>query len=106
MSLAGPCEWCGGPQHWTIISGDVYVSCDLGCQPLPFGDLVPPPDSEELRQPPEVSDGRGTGSAGGGTGPPAGRESNTSVLKHIGVPLEAVLRNLFTGGPEDDHGEA
>ncbi len=47
-SPAGPCEWCGGPQSWTIIRGDMYVSCDGGCLPLPFPDLVPPPDSPEL----------------------------------------------------------
>ncbi len=43
---AGPCEWCGGPQHWTVIRGLVHVSCILGCRPLPLEYLEPPPDSE------------------------------------------------------------
>jgi len=53
-SPAGPCEWCGGPQVWTIIRGDMYVSCDGGCLPLPFAELVPPPDSMDLRPISEV----------------------------------------------------
>ncbi len=53
MSVAGPCEWCGGPQVWTTIRGDVYVSCLGGCQPLPLEGLVPPPDSKELEHPNE-----------------------------------------------------
>ena len=28
---AGPCEWCGGPQNWTIIAGEMYVRCVGGC---------------------------------------------------------------------------
>jgi len=31
---AGLCEWCGGPQRWTLIRGDIYVVCLLGCLPL------------------------------------------------------------------------
>ena len=51
VSPAGPCEWCGGSQSWTIIRGDMYVSCDGGCLPLPLPGLVPPPDSPELVAP-------------------------------------------------------
>ncbi len=43
---AGLCEWCGGPQNWTIISGVMYVKCIAGCLPLELTELVPPPDSE------------------------------------------------------------
>ena len=50
-SPAGPCEWCGGPQHWTIIGGEMYVSCDGGCSPIPGLGLDPPPDSPELIKP-------------------------------------------------------
>ena len=46
---AGPCEWCGGPQHWTIIAGEVYVSCDEGCLPLDLEGLVPPMSASELQ---------------------------------------------------------
>ena len=31
---AGPCEWCGGPQNWTIHAGEMYVRCVAGCQSL------------------------------------------------------------------------
>ena len=39
---AGDCEWCGGPQNWTIIAGDFYVSCKGGCLPLGGIGLSPP----------------------------------------------------------------
>jgi len=45
---AGPCEWCQGPQQWTIIQGEMYVRCIGGCLPLALDMLVPPPDSEDL----------------------------------------------------------
>jgi len=41
---AGPCEWCGGPQWWTIIRDEMYVKCKGGCLPLPFEGEVPLPD--------------------------------------------------------------
>ena len=28
---AGPCEWCGGPQWWTVVSDVMYVKCQAGC---------------------------------------------------------------------------
>ncbi len=46
MSVAGPCVMCGGRQRWTIIRGEVYTSCDNGCQPLPLEGIVPPPGSD------------------------------------------------------------
>ena len=33
---AGPCEWCGGPQWWTIVHDEMWVCCKRGCLPLPF----------------------------------------------------------------------
>ena len=45
---AGPCEWCGGPQNWTVHAGVMYVRCVAGCQSL-FGNErveIPPPVSE------------------------------------------------------------
>jgi len=33
---AGPCEWCGGPQWWTVVLGEMWVSCKRGCLPLPL----------------------------------------------------------------------
>ncbi len=46
---AGPCEWCGGPQRWTVIRGELYVTCELGCLPLPLEEFsAPPPDGKEL----------------------------------------------------------
>ena len=37
----GPCEWCGGPQLWTVIRGEMYVACRNGCLPLPMEGIVP-----------------------------------------------------------------
>ncbi len=55
MSVAGPCEWCGGPQVWTIIRNEMYVSCDGGCAPLPGLGLEPPPMTASVdRREPEV----------------------------------------------------
>ncbi len=28
---AGPCEWCGGPQQWTVALGKMFVRCEFGC---------------------------------------------------------------------------
>ncbi len=39
---AGPCEWCGGPQWWTVVRGEMWVCCKLGCLPLPLeGEVLP-----------------------------------------------------------------
>jgi len=45
---AGPCEWCGGPQWWTIASGVMYVKCQAGCLSLFPEDRVnfTPPDGD------------------------------------------------------------
>ncbi len=39
---AGPCEWCGGPQWWTVVRGEMWVCCKLGCLPLPIEGEVGP----------------------------------------------------------------
>ncbi len=46
---AGPCEWCGGPQWWTVAHGDMYVKCKAGCMSMFPEERVdfPPPDGEE-----------------------------------------------------------
>ncbi len=45
---AGPCEWCGGPQNWTIHAGEMYVRCQAGCQSLFGAERVTLPlDSDE-----------------------------------------------------------
>ncbi len=97
MSVAGPCEWCGGPQSWTIIRGDMYVSCDGGCQPLPLDGLVPPPDSPELeggpvmwvKEPIEEE----------GVVPCEGGDARTTVLKreYPGEPPPEFLKTLWEG---------
>jgi len=45
---AGPCEWCGGPQSWTIIAGEMYVRCQGGCSSLFPEERIDvlPPDSD------------------------------------------------------------
>ncbi len=45
---AGPCEWCGGPQNWTFIQGEMFVRCKRGCQPLPLDGMVPAPPPEDV----------------------------------------------------------
>ena len=96
---AGACEWCGGSQHWTIIRGDMYVTCDGGCLPLEGLGLTPPLDAPELiraedKPKMELSDEEGVC-------PPEGADADETErsIQHIGVPLEAVLRNLWKGGP-------
>ena len=31
MSFPGLCVRCGGPQVWTLVSGDVWVACEHDC---------------------------------------------------------------------------
>ena len=78
MSVAGRCEWCGGPAAWTVIRGEVYVSCDGGCMPLPLEGLVAPPDSPELVDPFARGDEREL-LRGQEVVPPEGSEARTSV---------------------------
>ncbi len=55
---AGPCEWCGGPQSWTIASGVMYVRCKAGCQSLFSEERVDlPRNSEEGLRPMKEVDG-------------------------------------------------
>jgi len=64
---AGKCEWCGGPQSWTIVHGEMFVACELGCLPLPFEGLEPPPDGEFRDS--GLEGPSGTSEEEGGTGP-------------------------------------
>ena len=103
-SPAGPCEWCGGPQSWTIVRGEMYTECQGGCLGLfDEGPDNPPTacdvalwvgEGRDEMEPPDG--GRVVPLEGGDT-----EESNGSVLQHIGVPLKAVLYNLWIGGPCD-----
>ncbi len=44
---AGACEWCGGPQWWSVHAGVMYVKCQSGCVSLFPEDRVNfLPDSE------------------------------------------------------------
>ncbi len=84
---AGPCEWCGGPQQWTIIRDEMYVRCVLGCLPLDLEDLVPPlPISEGDFWTPEGA-GEGTILRMGGV-PPEGSAAKTSDSRdNDGLPF-------------------
>jgi len=85
---AGPCEWCGGPQNWTIASGVMYVRCKAGCQSL-FGEervTIPPPS--EI--PEHDFEGRGLaeGTSAGGMGlPRKGSEANGSASDGCDLPF-------------------
>ena len=45
---AGPCEWCGGPQWWTAVRGELWVLCKGGCLALPELEEELPPDSASV----------------------------------------------------------
>ena len=80
----------------------MYVSCDQGCIPLEGLGITPPVDAKELRRPEEKPNMEH--SFREGVCPPEGDgvdESDRSALTYIGVPLEAVLRDLWTGGAQD-----
>jgi len=47
MTVAGPCEWCGGPQNWTTHAGEVLVRCVNGCLPLFEVVILSPPDCDD-----------------------------------------------------------
>ncbi len=78
---AGPCEWCGGPQWWTIVSGVMYVKCQLGCVSL-FPEErynFSPPDGD-LEHVSEVLDRLGFGTSRGEEGVTrSGCEANKSA---------------------------
>ncbi len=98
----GECVRCGGPQRWTLDSSDqVWVRCeDVECLD---DQLVLAGFEDEPDLPPP--DGAVEPLGGERVVPPVGADSDEkerSVLVHIGVPLEAVLRNLWEGSL---HGE-
>ena len=48
---AGPCEWCGGPQNWTIHAGEMYVRCQEGCLALfPEERIDIPPPAAKIQE--------------------------------------------------------
>ncbi len=71
---------------WTIIQGEMYVSCYLGCLPLPLEGLVPPPDSPELRAPGDADGAGGTDEQGGGKGTPEGSDADGSREEEYELP--------------------
>ncbi len=98
-SPAGPCEWCGGPQNWTIIAGDMYVRCIDGCLPLELEELVPPPPtSEEKAWWTSMGAGVGTLQRMGGV-PCEGGDVETSPegSEWPGDPPQAFLDSLWEG---------
>ncbi len=98
VSFPGLCVRCGGTQWWTLDSENaVWVKCQddscledqlllpLGSEwnggPVVIGDVLDPRGEEGV----EIhEDGDG----------------EARPVVQIGVPLEAVLLDLFTGGPE------
>ncbi len=98
MSFAGPCEWCGGHQAWTVIRGEVYTSCDAGCAPLPGLGLDPPHDSEQAAGPPE--DSSGTRRSGEGRAD-FGSEANESV-QELPEPPAGWLSSMWLGGSDGE----
>ncbi len=96
---AGPCEWCGGPQVWTIVRGEMYVSCDGGCQPLPLEGLVPTPGCEEVWAP-VTDEERERFDTGGGKGTPEGTGARMSDHNEhdLGAPPPGFLDSLWEGG--------
>ncbi len=99
---AGPCEWCGGPQQWTFIAGEMYVRCVTGCLPLELGGLVPPSDSEDSDLTGRSREGLEP-IRGEGVGPCEGRDSAGQVeteQRPIEEPPAGWLSTLWEGGPD------
>jgi len=97
---AGPCEWCGGPQNWTIHAGEMYVRCIGGCLPLFDEEVVIPPPLilETLLErvaisEMELSEGWGVVPFVGGDAD----EKDRTVLE-VSEPGEAWLSTLWEGG--------
>ena len=84
---AGPCEWCGGPQNWTVASGVMYVRCINGCQSLFTGERVDLLPSSERSLP--YLEGRDeVGTFGGEEGVPRkGADAGTTISKDDDLPF-------------------
>ncbi len=84
---AGPCEWCGGPQQWTFIRGELFVRCKKQCSlELDLeGFGTTPPISDEglgpLRCPLEPLGN------GGVVAPMRGDDSNRSIDDEDDLPF-------------------
>ncbi len=95
---AGPCEWCGGPQWWTIVAGVMYVKCQLGCVSLFPEDRYdfPPPDGDLDELVPKVSMERIREE---GVGPPEGAAANGSDVgsECLEEPPPGFLDSLWEG---------
>jgi len=87
-SPAGPCEWCGGPQNWTIIRGEMYVRCQTGCLPLSLEGLVPSPPFSERSEELERSFHEGSGTLNGVGGVPCeGGDADTGEEDDTELPF-------------------
>jgi len=95
-STTGPCEWCGGPQLWTMVRGDMYVTCQADCRADQLELLDLPPvyaKGEEFArehwEQPEI----------GRVGPPEGREAETSLtdVEYAGGPPQHFLDTMWEG---------
>ena len=101
-SPAGKCEWCGGPQNWTIVRGEMYVLCQAGCLGLfDEGPGDPLPDSEW----PRGMDYQGAMEhpSEGGVPPLEGGATDESVCtstEDISKPPAGWLSSLWHGGPD------
>ncbi len=76
---AGPCEWCGGPQLWTVVRGEIWVSCKRGCLPLPIEGVEPAVTAGSLKEDDRV-DFRG----GGRYLSREGREAEARLIDRVG----------------------
>jgi len=84
---ADPCEWCGGPQFWTIIHGEMYVLCQQGCLGFDFEASVNPlPCSEDPGIPADVKLPFGTNKREGGV-PLEGGAAKVSDSEHSDLPF-------------------
>ncbi len=70
---------------WTVIRGEMFVACELGCLPLPLEGLAPYPDGEKPCS--AVRDPLGTGEGVGGTGTCEGGDAAVSVPRKDELPF-------------------
>ena len=96
---AGPCEWCGGPQSWTIISDAMYVRCVGGCQGL-FGEAAPTHllDSEGYPKPPQGSGVEHEGKEAGRALVGGAAEEMDRSQEEVTEPPVGWLSTLWEGG--------
>ncbi len=99
MTSVGPggtCEWCGGPQWWTMAAGEMWVACQRDCQADQLEFWSPPtPDVKEGEEFDEQHWGTLNGEVGRQT--PEGGDARTSAPR-IHEPPVGWLSSLWEGG--------